>query len=143
MLNGHLASSGSYDNFKTYQILHLLAKTEKRRERRIVDGVEVEVEAVVMESIKRLFLFTAGRRVRTQVFFITPYFSPLITSIHRQLHQCPALYIHVGLAIYYHTYPIPTSTPAWTLPGHNYLLPTFVLALRLIAPPRKYYSHVK
>lgn len=56
--------SWSYDNLKTYPIMQLPPKIVKRIERQIVDGVEVEVEIeeVVEEPRKRLFLFPAPIR---------------------------------------------------------------------------------
>ncbi|GLB38415.1 hypothetical protein LshimejAT787_0502800 [Lyophyllum shimeji] len=61
--------SWSYDNIKTYPIMRLPPKTriEKRKERRIVDGaeveVEVDVEVEIEEKVKRLFLFPAPTTV--------------------------------------------------------------------------------
>ncbi|KAF8442960.1 hypothetical protein L210DRAFT_960769 [Boletus edulis BED1] len=51
--------SWSYDNIKTYPIMMLPPKKEKRIETRIVDGYlkEVEVEVEVVQPLKRLFLF--------------------------------------------------------------------------------------
>ncbi|EDR13693.1 uncharacterized protein LACBIDRAFT_292504 [Laccaria bicolor S238N-H82] len=56
--------SWSYDNLRTYPIMKLPPKIVKRMERQIVDGVEVEVEIeeVVEEPRKRLFLFPAPIR---------------------------------------------------------------------------------
>ncbi|RDB17853.1 hypothetical protein Hypma_000847 [Hypsizygus marmoreus] len=55
--------SWSYDNIKTYPIMPLPIRTkkEKRIEKKVVDGkeVEVEVEIEVEEKLKRLFLFGA------------------------------------------------------------------------------------
>ncbi|GLB45833.1 hypothetical protein LshimejAT787_3200040 [Lyophyllum shimeji] len=61
--------SWSYDNIKTYPIMRLPPKTriEKRKEKRIVDGaeveVEVDVEVQIEEKVKRLFLFSAPTTV--------------------------------------------------------------------------------
>ncbi|KAG5652907.1 hypothetical protein H0H81_003168 [Sphagnurus paluster] len=57
--------SWSYDNIKTYPIMRLPPKTrmETRKETRVVNGkqveVDVQVEVVVEEKLKRLFLFPA------------------------------------------------------------------------------------
>ncbi|KAF5382761.1 hypothetical protein D9615_002922 [Tricholomella constricta] len=57
--------SWSYDNIKTYPVMRLPPKTriEKRTEKRLVDGeeveVEVEVEVEIEEKLKRLFHFQA------------------------------------------------------------------------------------
>ncbi|TFK40542.1 hypothetical protein BDQ12DRAFT_664288 [Crucibulum laeve] len=54
--------SWSYDNLKTYPIMQLPPKREKRKEKQVVDGqeVEIEYEVVVEEPRKRLFLFPAS-----------------------------------------------------------------------------------
>jgi hypothetical protein len=51
--------SWSYDNFKTYPIMQLPPKKEKRIEMQVVNGVEkeVEVEVEIIPPRKRLFLF--------------------------------------------------------------------------------------
>ncbi|KIK95158.1 hypothetical protein PAXRUDRAFT_827273 [Paxillus rubicundulus Ve08.2h10] len=51
--------SWSYDNMKTYPVMMLPPKKEKRIETRIVDGKakEVEVEVEIVQPLKRLFLF--------------------------------------------------------------------------------------
>jgi hypothetical protein len=51
--------SWSYDNLKTYPVMQLPPKKEKRIETRMVDGraVDVEVEVEVVRPMKRLFLF--------------------------------------------------------------------------------------
>ncbi|KAF9468528.1 hypothetical protein BDZ94DRAFT_1279631 [Collybia nuda] len=56
--------SWSYDNVRTYPVMRMPQKTVKRMEKRVVDGVEteVEVEVVVDEPLKRLFLFPASTR---------------------------------------------------------------------------------
>ncbi|KAF9013525.1 hypothetical protein BDQ17DRAFT_1387048 [Cyathus striatus] len=56
--------SWSYDNLKTYPIMQLPPKKEKRLEKHIVDGkeVEVEVEVIVEQRRKRLFLFPPSAR---------------------------------------------------------------------------------
>lgn len=53
------ARAWSYDNLKTYPVMQLPPRKEKRLERQIVDGVEVdvEVEVEVVQPFKRLFLF--------------------------------------------------------------------------------------
>jgi hypothetical protein len=53
--------SWSYENFKTYPIMPFSPK-EKRLEKRIVDGREVEVEVEVEQPLKRLFLFPPSLR---------------------------------------------------------------------------------
>jgi len=47
----------SYDNMKTYPVMMPPAKKEKRIERHIVEGKEVDVEVEVIQPLKRLFLF--------------------------------------------------------------------------------------
>ncbi|PFH53985.1 hypothetical protein AMATHDRAFT_45019 [Amanita thiersii Skay4041] len=56
--------SWSYDNFKTYPIMQLPPKKETRKEKQLVDGVEVEVEVdvIVEQPLKRLFLFAPSTR---------------------------------------------------------------------------------
>ncbi len=56
-LSAHVQSYSS-EAF-TYPIMRIAPKKEKRIERRLVDGVEcnVEVEVLIEEPIKRLFLF--------------------------------------------------------------------------------------
>ncbi|EDR05379.1 uncharacterized protein LACBIDRAFT_329824 [Laccaria bicolor S238N-H82] len=56
--------SWSYDKPRTHFIMQLPRKIVKRMERQIVDGVEVEleIEEVVDEPRKRLFLFPAPSR---------------------------------------------------------------------------------
>jgi hypothetical protein len=51
--------SWSYDNLKTYPVMQLPLKKEKRIEKQVVDGneVEVEVEVEIFRPMKRLFLF--------------------------------------------------------------------------------------
>jgi len=51
--------SWSYDNLRTYPVMQLPPKKEKRIEKQVVDGreVEVEVEVEVVQPMKRLFLF--------------------------------------------------------------------------------------
>ncbi|KAH7912556.1 hypothetical protein BJ138DRAFT_1004241 [Hygrophoropsis aurantiaca] len=53
------ARSWSYDNMKTYPVMPLPSKKEKRLEKRLVDGKEqeVEIEVEVVQPLKRLFLF--------------------------------------------------------------------------------------
>ncbi|KAM5535015.1 hypothetical protein V8D89_011388, partial [Ganoderma adspersum] len=60
--NGARTRSYSSETF-TYPIMRFAPKKEKRIERRLVDGVErdVEVEVLVEEPIKRLFLFGGAR----------------------------------------------------------------------------------
>ncbi|KAM6494233.1 hypothetical protein JOM56_010594 [Amanita muscaria] len=56
--------SWSYENFKTYSIMPVPAKKEKKMEKHIVDGQEVvvEVEVEVEQPLKRLFLFPPSLR---------------------------------------------------------------------------------
>ncbi|KAH7885293.1 hypothetical protein F5I97DRAFT_1368381 [Phlebopus sp. FC_14] len=51
--------SWSYENVKTYPVMMLPPKKEKRVETRIIDGEakEVEVEVEIVQPLKRLFLF--------------------------------------------------------------------------------------
>ncbi|KAI1790195.1 hypothetical protein LXA43DRAFT_891550 [Ganoderma leucocontextum] len=60
--NASRTRSYSSETF-TYPIMRVAPKKEKRMERRLVDGVEreVEVEVLVEEPIKRLFLFGGAR----------------------------------------------------------------------------------
>lgn len=53
------ARSWSYDNLMTYPVMPQAPRREKRIERRVVDGVERDVEVVVevVQPLKRLFLF--------------------------------------------------------------------------------------
>jgi hypothetical protein len=53
----------SYDNVLTYPCMVPPVRTEKRVERRVIDGVEHEVEVEVELPLKRLFLFP-GKEVR-------------------------------------------------------------------------------
>ena len=64
MLTSSPARTWSYSSETfTYPIMRTAPKKEKRIERRLVDGVEqdVEVEVEVEEPIKRLFLFGGAR----------------------------------------------------------------------------------
>jgi len=62
------ARSWSYDNLKTYPVMQLPPKKEKRVQKKMVDGVEVdyEVEVEVVEPMKRLFLFPGRETVRAR-----------------------------------------------------------------------------
>jgi len=53
----------SYDNVLTYPCMAPPVRTERRLEKRILDGVEQEVEVEVELPLKRLFLFP-GKEVR-------------------------------------------------------------------------------
>jgi hypothetical protein len=66
---GDAARSWSYDNVKTYPIMPIPPKKEKRIEKRIVDGeeVDIEVEVEVFAPLKRLFLF-AGKETRVESY---------------------------------------------------------------------------
>ncbi|KAF9483376.1 hypothetical protein BDN70DRAFT_799946 [Pholiota conissans] len=57
--------SWSYENVKTYDIMPMKPKLVKKKEKRIVDGEEVEVEIEVEEypERKRLFLFPPSQRI--------------------------------------------------------------------------------
>ncbi|KAF5360585.1 hypothetical protein D9756_004719 [Leucocoprinus leucothites] len=56
--------SWSYDNLKTYDLMPMPSKKEKRTQISIVDGkeVRVEYEVEVQQPLKRLFLFSAPVR---------------------------------------------------------------------------------
>ncbi|KAF8895375.1 hypothetical protein BD779DRAFT_1608967 [Infundibulicybe gibba] len=58
--------SWSYDNLKTYPVMRPPPKMEKRIQKQIVDGVEVdvEVEVEIIEPLKRLFLFPSKEVIR-------------------------------------------------------------------------------
>jgi hypothetical protein len=57
------ARAWSYDNVLTYPCMVPPVRTEKCLEKRVVDGVEREVEVEVELPLKRLFLFP-GKEVR-------------------------------------------------------------------------------
>jgi hypothetical protein len=106
-----LARAWSYDNVLTYPCMVLPVRTEKCLEKRIVDGVEREVEVKVELPLKRLFLFPAKKFIGT--FPLTACsFSPTPCIVSNHHLHCIAL----SRTLYPHPHPPPTFSPPVLLP---------------------------